>query len=146
MRMIGKPGWFTYRIDGWGIMAKTWQGWVYMGIFIALVATIFALPIHVTLKIKLAGILVSILIVDTIVIWAQLGKQHDERQRLHQLIIERNCSLAGILSVIAVMGYQVYQNRNTIGNGFPFDPLLLVVVGAMALTKLISTIYVRFKM
>ena len=145
MRMIGKPEWFTYRFDGWGIMAKTWQGWVYMGVFITLIATIIALPIQVTLKLQLIAILVSVLAVDTVVVWAQLGKHHDERQRLHQLIIERNCSIAGVFSVIAVIGYQVYQNRDTIGNVFPFDPLLLVVLGAMALTKLASTIYVRFK-
>lgn len=146
MRMLGKPEWFTYRLDGWGIMAKTWQGWAYMGVFIALIATTIALPIQVTLKFQVVGILVSVLAVDTVVIWAQLGSHHDERQRLHQLVIERNCSLAGVFSVIAAMGYQVYQNRSTIGIGFPFDPLLLVVLGVMTLTKLISTIYVRFKM
>ena len=146
MRMIGKPEWFTYRLDGWGIVAKAWQGWAYMGVFIALIATTIALPIHVTLKFQVVGILVGVLAVDTVVIWAQLGKHHDERQRLHQLVIERNCSLAGVFSVIAAMGYQVYQNRSTIGIGVPFDPLLLAVLGVMALTKLISTIYVRFKM
>jgi hypothetical protein len=33
--MIGNPEWFTYRIFGWGVAPKTWQGWVYVAVVAA---------------------------------------------------------------------------------------------------------------
>ena len=38
-KMIGKPEWFTYRIFGWGLRPRTWQGWAY--ILAALLLIIF---------------------------------------------------------------------------------------------------------
>ena len=145
--MFGKPEWFTYRSTGWGIAPKTWQGWAYVGVAIALFAALIGSPIPEGMKRILVGFLGGLLVVDAIAIWAQLGKHHDERQRLHQLIIERNGSVVAVIAVFAVIVFRAYQNRNMIGAGtLPFDPLLLAVLGAMVLTKLISTIYLRFKM
>ena len=35
--MIGRPYWFTKKNFGFGIRPKTWQGWVYILIAIALI-------------------------------------------------------------------------------------------------------------
>jgi hypothetical protein len=145
--MLGRPEWFTYRMGGWGIAPKTWQGWVYVGVFMALAVGLPSLPIPVPLKNRIMGMLIGLFLADAIVIWVQLGKHHDERQRLHQLIIERNCSFAAVFALLAVMGFRVYQNRDmTAAGAFPFDPLLLAVLGAMVLTKLVSTLYLRWRM
>lgn len=144
--MLGRPEWFTYRSAGWGIAARTWQGWVYIGAFVALVAAILASPLPEPLKAKLVWLFTGVFVLDCLVIWTQLGRHHDERERLHQLIIERNCSLAAVFSVVAVMGYQVFQHRHDLKTELPFDPLLFVVLGAMVLTKLTSTLYLRFRM
>jgi hypothetical protein len=144
--MLGKPEWFTYRAAGWGIAPSTWQGWVYVGLFLALVFTVMALPIPEGTKNVLMATVVGLLSLDMLAIWAQMGNYHDERQRLHQLIIERNCSIAAVFALVAAVGYQILRHSETDLPGLPFDPLLLAVLGVMALTKLVSTLYLRWRM
>lgn len=144
--MLGKAEWFTYRSMGWGIAPRTWQGWVYVGAFIALVVTLTQLPLPEPVKVRLVWLVTGLFVVDCLIIWTQLGRQHDERERLHQLIIERNCSFAAVASVVVVMGFQIVRHRGQAPGELPFDPLLLVILGAMVLTKLVSTLYLRFRM
>lgn len=146
MRMLGKPEWFTYRIGGWGIAPRTWQGWGYVAGFAALAGGTSSLPISQPAKSILTGAVVAILLLDCLVIWIQLGRHHDERQRMHQLIIERNCSLAGVLAVVAAMGWQTLHNPTASARSIPFDPTLLAILGAMVLTKAISTLWLRWRM
>jgi len=144
--MLGRPEWFTYRSAGWGIAPRTWQGWVYILSYPILMAILIALPISGMLKTWFLGGLIGLLVLDSILIWSQLSKCHDERERLHQLIIERNCSLAAVFSILAVMGYQIHRSACARITRFPFDPQLLVVLGVMVATKFISTLYVRRRM
>lgn len=145
--MLGKPEWFTYRSIGWGITPRTWQGWVYVLVFISIVFLLVSLPVPNDIKNTVIGIFVGLFTLDAISVWARLGEHHDERQRLHQLIIERNCSVAAVVSIVAVMAFRSLEARGALVSGaLPFDPLLAVVLGVMAVTKLISTIYLRFKM
>lgn len=150
--MFGRPEWFTYRTLGWGIKAKTWQGWVYMGLFLALLIGPNYLPIDDHLKSLIRATVFGLFLTDVIIIWVQLDKVHDERQQLHQLIIERNCSVVAVVSLCAVIAYRAYQNPILPVSGlyqlntgsFPFDPLLVAALVAMAVTKLISTVYLRY--
>jgi len=145
--MLGKPEWFTYRSMGWGITPRSWQGWVYALVFISLVLFLISIPIPGNTKNIVTGIVVGLFTLDAISIWARLGEQHDERQRLHQLIIERNCSVAAVLSIVAVILYRSLEAGGSASSGaLPFDPLLGGVLGVMAVTKLVSTIYLRLKM
>jgi hypothetical protein len=89
---------------------------------------------------------VGLLVMDVISIWAQMGKHHDEREKLHQLIIERNCSVAAVFAVLAAMVYETWRNQPTAGDSIPFDPVLLGILGVMALTKLISSIWLKARM
>jgi len=43
--MLGRPEWFTFRVAGWGLAPRTWQGWVYIAGFVILWALISLLPL-----------------------------------------------------------------------------------------------------
>ncbi len=141
--MIGKPNWFTYRIFGWGIRPKKWQGWAYILVFMAAVFLTFMLPLAENIKIWIIGIIIAIGVIDALHLMMLLPKVHDERENRNQLIIERNVSFAGIAALVIVMLYQAYKNNFT--GEMPFDPALIVVVLIMLAVKIVSTIYLRFK-
>ncbi len=148
--MIGKPQWFKYRIFGWGLAPRTWQGWVYVAIAAFIIAGGFAMTVNTAIGPWVFGILLAVFILDVIHIMTQLSKVSDERENYHQLIIERNCSFAAIIALIGVALWQTYQNRGTLiaSNSpiIPFDISIAIVLGAMLLTKIGSTLYVRSKM
>lgn len=146
--MIGKPEWFTYRIFGWGVAPKTWQGWVYVAVLALAIGLVTASTLTSALKPWVFGIIIGAVILDVMHIMAQLPKVSDERENYHQLIIERNCSFSAIGTLMAVALFQAYQNKSVLQNGFaiPFDLSLAIVLGAMLFTKIISTVYVKAKM
>lgn len=152
--MIGKPEWFTYRKFGWGIAPKSWQGWAYLGTVALLLGFTTAIGINNAIMPWLFGAIITLLVLDVIHIMTKLPQVHDERENIHQLIIERNCSFAAIVALLAVALFQTYQNRGTIlsnaatgvSPGIPFDISILIVLGAMLLTKIASTLYVSKKM
>ena len=147
--MIGKPHWFKHRTFGWGIAPKTWQGWVYIAIAAFLLAGTFALGKNNPTMMWLFAIILVILIADVLVIMTQLPKFTDERENYHQLIIERNCSFAAIVALLALVIYQTYKNTGFMvsqGGVAPFDISLVIVLGAMLVVKIASTIYVKMKM
>ncbi len=145
MRFIGKPEWFTYRLAGWGLDVRTWQGWVYVGIVTALLVALGLAPLPSKLQLVLVGSVAGVFLLDVLILMTQLGKVHDERERAHQLIVERNCSYAAVIALVTAMGYQIYLNRHRPGPDLPFDPWLLVAIAVMAFTKLGSTLYLRWK-
>ena len=149
--MIGKPEWFSYRVFGWGLGLKTWQSFVYLAVAAVLLVGSIALAGTGIVGIWLPIALFALLIIDVIHIMTQMTKVKDERENYHQLIIERNCSFAAIAALIGVAIYQSYQKGAlfTAGaqgtNGLPFDTSILIVLAAMLLTKIASTLYVRMK-
>lgn len=141
--MIGKPEWFTYRIFGWGVRPKTWEGWVYLLAAVFIAVGLAFLPIPLEYKTIAMFAFVGILVLDVIVIMTQLDKHHDERERMHQLIIERNCSFAAIVALAVIAAYQAAQN---VGKIMPVDVSILIVLAVMVVVKIVSTIYVKTKM
>ena len=146
--MIGKSEWFKYRIFGWGVAPKTWQGWVYLAAAAALLAFATAITYNNALKPWIFGIIVALFLADVLHIMSQLHKTSDERENMHQLIIERNCSFAAIVALLGVAIYQSYSHRVVLQlyGTFPFDISILIVLGAMFITKIASTIYVHWRM
>jgi hypothetical protein len=146
--MIGKPHWFKYRTFGWGVAPKTWQGWVYVAIAAFLIAFTLAIGVKDSSKMWIFAIVMTIFIVDIMVIMTQLPKVTDERENYHQLVIERNCSFAAIITLLAIAIYQTYKNTGFLisQNGLPFDYSLLIILGAMLATKIVSTVYVKMKL
>jgi cobalamin synthase len=147
--MIGKAHWFKYRTFGWGLAPRTWEGWVYVAIAAFLMAGTLAMGINDKTKMWIFAIIMVIFVVDVLVIMTQLPKVTDERENYHQLVIERNCSFAAIVALLAIAIYQTYQNTGFLQsqNGtLPFDLSIVIVLGVMLVTKIVSTIYVKAKM
>lgn len=144
--MLGRPEWFTYRTAGWGLAPRTWQGWVYILCFMAAWGLISLAPFREGVRDALSLTLIGLLVIDVISIWAAMGRHHDERERLHQLIIERNCSVAAVFAVVAAMAYQTWRATPTTADSIPFDPMLIGILGVMAVTKLVSSIWLRTRM
>ena len=144
--MIGKPEWFTYRIFGWGVGPKTWQGWAYLAAVGAIMGLLKLLPITNTVRMWCYGILVGLVVLDVILIMTRLDKVHDEREKLQQMIIERNCSFAAVAALCAIAVFQSFKNRHLGEIGIHFDGSILIVLVVMAVTKIISTWYVRRKL
>jgi hypothetical protein len=148
--MIGKPNWFKYRTFGWGVAPKTWQGWLYVAIVAIVLGFTFAMGFTDATKAWIAGIVLVIFIADIMDIMIKLPKFSDERENYHQLIIERNCSFAAIIALLAVALYQTYKNSGTLMSSstfaIPFDISIAIVLGAMLAAKIGSTIYVKLKM
>ncbi|PIN87064.1 hypothetical protein COV19_01445 [Candidatus Woesearchaeota archaeon CG10_big_fil_rev_8_21_14_0_10_44_13] len=143
--MIGKPEWFTYRIFGWGIRPKTWQGWIYLAIVAALIGFTVSAGINQAIKMWVFGVVMGIIILDMLHIMIKLPKTHDERENYHQLLIERNVSFGAVLAILGVALYQTYQNMGLATGIFPFDTSLVIVLGAMVAVKAVSTVYVHMK-
>lgn len=144
--MLGRPEWFTYRLMGWGLAPRTWQGWVYIAAFMGVWGLIRLLPLAEAIRQALTFTVIGLLVMDVISIWAQMGKHHDEREKLHQLIIERNCSVAAVFAVLAAMVYETWRNASSTSSSIPFDPVLLGILGVMALTKLVSSTWLKARM
>lgn len=146
--MIGKPEWFKYRIFGWGIAPKTWQGWLYIGVWMLILIIATIVTAQNAISGWVLGILLGLLILDTLHIMTKLSKVSDERENYHQLIIERNCSFAAITSLVILALYQSYNNKTILlaSEFLPFDIYIAIVLGVMLLTKIGSTIYVKTKM
>ena len=145
--MIGKPEWFTYRIFGWGIRPKTWQGWVYLAFFAGILGFTAAVTINRAANAWVFGIVGGLLMLDIIHIMTKMPKVHDERENQHQLIIERNVSFAAILAILGVVLFQTFQNAEIArAGGYPFDMSLMVVLGVMVVVKAASYGYLKWKM
>jgi uncharacterized membrane protein len=144
--MIGKPEWFTYRIFGWGIGPKKWQSWVYLAAVGAIMGLIKLLPVTNTIRMWCFGILVGLVVLDVIHIMTRLDKEHDEREKLQQMIIERNCSFAAVATLGAIAVFQTFKNQHLAKNDIPFDISILIVIAVMGIVKIISTWYVRRKL
>lgn len=134
--MIGKPQWFTRRKwAGWGLFPITWQGWVYLVLFVAAIfGTQFISTDEKTRMIAL-GIVGAILVLDTIDIMVRMKK--DERETFHEALAERN-ALWTIIFVLAVgVAYQAAQSTVTAGT-FTVDPVIIIAIFAGLLVKAIS--------
>jgi len=141
--MLGKPEWFTYRSAGWGVSPRTWQGRAYTLGFVALMVGIGTLPLDPRTKGWLGGGLLALFILDILTIMVRLGDHHDERERYHQLVIERNCSMAAVTALTVALVVKTYQAAGQPGDHFLLDPWLLGILGVMGATKFLSTLYVR---
>lgn len=137
--MIGKPKWFTYKLFGWGIRPKTWQGWLYILAWIILVVLAGILPLSEMIKGLIITILIIVIVVDSLHILSQLGKYHDERQKSHQATGDRNACYAAIAAILIIVVYQTL-GLNIVFSDIPFDSSIILVLIVMGVTKGISTI------
>ena len=125
--MFGKPEWFARRkYLGWGLMPKTWQGWVYT---VAIVLPIVLIQFIPQLDERGKNILLvawAILIVlDVVDIMAHM--RSDERERIHEAFAERNALWAMMLVLVMGISFQVAQS--VVQNGtYSIDPVILAAI------------------
>lgn len=97
--MIARPEWFTRRkYGGWGLTPKTWQGWVYIAIVIAIPLILTLLASDTKMLIIFIGVWMILLAVDTIPV--MIGIKKDEREAQVEAIAERNT--AWFMSIVLV--------------------------------------------
>ncbi|MDD4662048.1 MAG: hypothetical protein PHG24_02080 [Candidatus Pacebacteria bacterium] len=101
--MLGKSRWFKRRkYGGWGLVPKTWQGWVYILIFIVplILLETFQL-LDVTSRTTIEIVVLAIFILDLIEMMIMFKK--DERDNIHEALAERN-ALWGMV-VVLLLGF-----------------------------------------
>jgi len=141
--MIGKPEWFARRkYGGWGICPKTWQGWVYVIIFIAIIFGAQQISFIDYNQLMVITFLIAVIfIVDTIDIMRKLKR--DEREKIHEAIAERNALWAMITVLTIGIGYQ--SAVSVVKQTFQVDWVILVALFSALIVKAISNIYLDKK-
>lgn len=141
--VIAKQEWFVRRkYGGWGLFPKTWQGWAYLIVFLAILFGVQMLPISSNTKMIATVVLAIFLIIDTLQAMAKLKK--DEREKLHEAIAERNALWAVIAVIVLGVGYQVASSvvKNNLS---AIDPFLIMAIAAALIVKAISNIWLDRK-
>lgn len=140
--MIGKYNWFKRRkYTGWGFSPATWQGWVYVVVFILPIILLTGDGKMSQTRIILLSIWSLIFAVDFIDIMIHLPK--DERDRMHEAIAERNALWVIVLVLGVGIAFQTAQG--VAGDIAKVDPFILVAIFAGLVTKIISNIYLDKK-
>jgi cobalamin synthase len=131
--MIGNPKWFCLRkYTGWGLTPVTWQGWLYIVIFIIPIAIINSIPLDQNIKNIFTIVLAGLLIIDVLHIMTQI--KEDEREKLHGAIADRNALWFVIFMLL------IYFFIKQI-----FDPLLLIALIGATLIRAGTQFYLRDK-
>jgi CDP-diglyceride synthetase len=141
--MIGKQEWFQRRkYLGWGLHPKTWQGWVYILVFILLAIIIQFLPLVNITKFIVTSVLILILLIDVIHIMITMKK--DERDKKHEAIADRNA--LWVMLLVIVVGI-LYQTVNSTLNGLTpeIDYFLISALLVGVIMKCITNIYLDKK-
>ncbi len=140
--MIGKPHWFKRRkYAGWGVYPATWQGWVYLGLAMGLMAITQVLPFDEAVKIASTFILAMILVLDVLDIMRKMPM--DERERIHEAIAERNALWVIIVALAAGTVYQSYISAAA--KSFQVDPVIILALVAGLFAKAFTNIYLDKK-
>ncbi|MBA3816126.1 MAG: hypothetical protein H0X29_06335 [Parachlamydiaceae bacterium] len=140
--MLGNPKWFKRRkYSGWGLSPSTWQGWVYIGILLCSIFSIFLATTWLKLPVPYQiGILLCVLIfivIDCLDIAIRIDK--DERETTHEAFAERNA--AWIMVVILGVGI-MFQSTNSLLQGILYvDPFMVTALLGGVITKGISNWY-----
>lgn len=105
--MIGKAEWFTARKFGWGLGVRTKEGVAYIIAFVALLFLVNMLPIDQTYKLLATGLIVLVLVLDTVHMMTKVYARLDEREQQHQAIAERNASFMAVAGITIYIVYML---------------------------------------
>ncbi|MBU4351936.1 MAG: hypothetical protein KJ939_02535 [Nanoarchaeota archaeon] len=141
--MLGKPEWFKRRkYSGWGIIPKTWQGWVYILIFMLPFVVFQALP-YWDEKTRITATIVWLVILLIDVSDIMVRMKNDERERLHEAIAERNAAWIMLLVIITGIFYQTIKSALT--QTLEVDFFLVGALFAGVIAKMITNFYLDKK-
>lgn len=141
--MIGKPEWFRQRKwTGWGLNPATWQGWLYLALFVVAMFGTQYIPADQSVRMIALGIVGVILIIDTIDIMRRIKK--DERDTLHEAIAERNALWVIIFILATGVAYQAARSALVQEKIF-VDPVIIIALIAGLFAKTASHYYLDKK-
>jgi hypothetical protein len=134
--MLGKADWFQKRkYGGWGIAPKTWQGWVYILTFIAILLIFQLLPFWNDFqRFVFTGVWLLILSVDVIQIMIHLKK--DELEKIQEAAAERNASWA--MAFVLTIGILYQLISSGLQEKIELDPFLALALAGGLIAKSIS--------
>jgi hypothetical protein len=134
--MLGKASWFQKRkYGGWGITPRTWQGWVYILAFIAILLIFQLMPFWNDFqRTVFTGFWLLILSVDVIQIMIHLKK--DELEKIQEAVAERNASWA--MAFILTIGILYQLISSALEEKIELDPFLAIALFAGLLVKSLS--------
>jgi hypothetical protein len=134
--MLGKADWFQKRkYGGWGIAPKTWQGWVYILTFIAILLIFQLLPFWNDFqRFVFTGVWLLILSVDVIQIMINLKK--DELEKIQEAVVERNASWA--MAFVLTIGILYQLISSGLQEKIELDPFLALALAGGLIAKSIS--------
>lgn len=140
--MLGNPKCFKRRkYTGWGLNPVTWQGWVYIGVLISIVAFTVAIMTRIELNLPTQmGILIALLTVILInSINIVLRMDLDEREKAHESLAERNS--AWVMVIVLGLGILFQSISSVIKGDIIIDPFLIAALIIGVLTKALSNWY-----
>ncbi|MCM2325136.1 MAG: hypothetical protein NDI94_01615 [Candidatus Woesearchaeota archaeon] len=140
--MIGKPEWFQRRkYSGWGLSPKTWQGYAYIAVLIAILFGLQLLPVAGNTKVIIMIVFAAIIALDTIDIMMRLKK--DEREIVHEAIAERN--VAWFIIIVIAVGIAYQSSQSAVLGKNVVDPFLIIAILGGMIVKVASNIYLDRK-
>jgi hypothetical protein len=141
MNMIGKPEWFKRRkYAGWGMTPRTWQGWVYVAVFMTLIIGFHAIP-TLDNTTRTVGTMLWVLVIgiDSIDIMIHLKK--DERSHMHEAIAERNA--AWFMVIVLALGVAYQGISSGLQQRLYVDPIIIIALFGGLAVKAGSNIYLE---
>ncbi|MFA6427669.1 MAG: hypothetical protein WCW16_04495 [Candidatus Magasanikbacteria bacterium] len=136
--MFGKPQWFKRRkYGGWGLSPATWQGWVYIGVFLIPFAIFQAFPIWSdSLRIGVTIGWIALLLIDVLHIMMVL--KNDERETKIEALAERNAAWAMVAAIVVGLLYQIIKSG--FSQTVEIDWFLVITLFAGVIVKGISNV------
>lgn len=126
--MLAKAQWFQKRkYTGWGVNPKTWQGWVYIALFICVLVGLQSVSVlSVAVRNVISIVLVVFVLVDTLQVMAKFDK--DELEEKNEAIAERNASWAMVVILTVGILYPIISTgAKDVSDVNPFLLVALVV-------------------
>jgi hypothetical protein len=131
--MFAKREWFQKRkYGGWGISPKSWQGWVYIGVFVGILLVFNAMPFWSDMA-RTLFLFVWLLVFGVDVVRIMMTLEKDELEERNEAIAERNASWAMVLVLTAGVVYQIVSSG--LNNTFEVDPFLAFALAVGLVTK-----------
>lgn len=141
--MIGKPEWFQRRkYTGWGIIPKTWQGYVYIAAMIIPLIFFQALP-YWSAKTRMIVTVVWAIVLAVDVIDIMIRMKKDERERMHEAIAERNALWFMLMVLVIGIAYETISNAAS--QKIYVNPFMAAAVIGAVVVKMITNIYLERK-
>lgn len=136
--MFGKPEWFGRRkYGGWGIVPKTWQGWVYICVAVAVFIVLQSLPFW-TENVRMGIAIGWAVLLSFDVIHVMVRINGDEREYKIEAISERNASWSMV--AVLTMGIAFQAARSAVTGKQEMDWFLLAALFAGVIAKAISNV------